>query len=86
MQQFDVSEIEGFPVDLISVPRIRMTTEPMPPDTEIRVGDQGYIYERSIPIKGHSAHLPKYLNEQIAAGKQPLIIERVDRFYVYFAK
>ena len=37
------------------------------------------------PIKGFSAVMPKYLREQLAAGKVPLIIERPDRFYVYFA-
>ncbi len=86
MLQFEVSDIEGFPMDSLTLPRIRMTTGDMPPDSEIRVGDQVYEYERSTPIKGHSAHLPRYLNEQIVAGKQPLILERVDRFYVYFAK
>jgi len=84
--QFEDSDLEGFPIDTLTLPRIRMTTETMPPDSEIRVGEHAYTYERSIPIKGHSAHLPRYLNEQIAAGKQPLIIERLDRFYVYFAK
>ena len=86
MLQFEDSDVEGFPVDSLTLPRIRMTTADMPPDAEIRVGEHLYAYERSIPIKGHSAHLPRYLNEQIADGKQPLIIERSDRFYVYFAK
>lgn len=86
MLQFEDSDLDGFSVDALTVPRVRMTAMDTPPDTEIRVGDHAYVYERSVPIKGHSAHLPRYLNEQIAAGKQPLLLERSDRFYVYFAK
>ena len=86
MSEYDDSELEVFAADGLRVPVIHMTTAGGPPSADIKVGGQGYQYDRSYPIKGHSATLPKYLIEQVAAGKQPLLIERPDRFYVYIAK
>jgi hypothetical protein len=81
--EFDDDVIEAFPVDGISVPLVRMTTGSIP-TVQIRVDGRDYQYERSYPIKGHSAVMPPYIKEQAAAGKKPLLIERPDRFYVYF--
>lgn len=83
MLELDDALLEPFPADGLMVPLIRMTTGSLP-SVEIRVGDQAYRYDRSYPIKGHSAVMPRYLREQLAAGKRPLLIERPDRFYVYF--
>ena len=86
MMQFEDTELEELPLDGdLSVPRIRMTTYGLP-DINIMVGEQEYQYERSYPIKGHMATLPKAVREGLAGGKQPLIIERTDRFYLYFDK
>jgi hypothetical protein len=85
MMQFEDTELEELPLEGLLVPRIRMTTFGLP-DIEIMVGDQEYLYERSYPIKGHSATLPKAVREGMGAGKKPLIIERSERFYLYFAK
>jgi hypothetical protein len=82
--EFDDAELEPFPADGLLVPLIRMTTGG-PPSISVKVADQSYNYDRSYPIKGHSAVMPGYLKEQVAAGKRPLLIERPDRFYVYFA-
>ena len=76
--------LEPFPVDGFVVPLIRMTTGGLP-EVEVLVGGDDYVYDRSYPIKGYSAVMPRYLREQIAAGKKPLLIERPDRLYVYFA-
>lgn len=76
--------LEPFTIEGITVPLIRMTTGGLP-EVELRVGDDEFVYDRSYPIKGHSAVMPGYLRTQIASGKQPLVIERPDRFYVYFA-
>jgi hypothetical protein len=81
--EFDDDAIEAFPVDGISVPLVRMTAGSIP-TVQIRVDGRDYQYERSYPIKGHSAVMPPYIKEQAAAGKKPLLIERPDRFYVYF--
>lgn len=63
---------------------IRMTEEEDPPDADVMVGETAFVYDRSYPIKGHSAVLPRYLREQLGAGKKPLLIERPTRLYVYF--
>jgi hypothetical protein len=86
MMEFEDTELEELPLDGdLTVPRIRMTTYGLP-DIEIMLGDQHYQYERSYPIKGHMATLPKAVREGLGAGKKPLIIERSDRFYLYFEK
>ena len=82
--EFETSDLDVFVIDGMNVPEIRQTTGEPAPKIEIKVGEQSYHYDRSVPIKGHSAHLPKYLREQMAAGKHPLLIERPDRLYVYW--
>jgi hypothetical protein len=83
---FEATDIDFFEIDGMMVPEIRLTTSEDAPKVEIMVGEQAYRYDRSVPIKGHSAHLPKYLREQMAAGKSPLLIERPDRLYVYWGE
>ncbi len=85
MQQFEDVELEPLPLDGMLVPVLRLTQADALPKTDIMVEGQEYRYDRSYPIKGHSAVLPRYLAEQMAVGKRPLLIERPDRFYVYFA-
>ena len=85
MQDLEDVLLEPFPTDGLMVPLVRLTLEEQPPDSEIRVGGQRYRYDRSYPIKGHSAIMPRFLREQMAAGKKPLIVERPSRYYVYFA-
>ncbi len=82
--ELEDTALEPFTMDGLVVPLIRMTTGGLP-EVEVMVGEDEFVYDRSYPIKGHSAVMPQYLREQMAAGKTPLIIERPDRFYVYFA-
>jgi hypothetical protein len=77
--------LEPRAMDGLTVPSIRLTQEALPPPVQISVGGQAYQYDRSYPIKGHSAVLPRYLREQMGTGKKPLLVERPTRFYVYFA-
>ena len=85
MMQFEDTELDELGLDGLLVPRIRMTTYGLP-DINIAVGGTEYVYERSYPIKGHSAALPRMIREAMAEGKKPLVIERPDRFYVYYEK
>ena len=86
MLHIEDTELGELPLpDGLIVPRIRMTTSGLP-ETQIMVGDQEYQYERSIPIKGHSATLPEAILALLAESKKPLVLERPDRFYVYVAK
>ena len=84
MLEFEDTELEPFAQNGLTVPLIRLTAAGLP-SVDIKVGEQQYHYDRSYPIKGHSAVMPGYLKEQLAAGKKPLVIERPDRFYIYFA-
>ena len=83
--EFPDTELEPFPLDGMIVPAIRRTLEEQAPSANVKVGGEAYLYDRSYPIKGYSAVLPAYLREQMDAGKRPLLVERPDRVYVYFA-
>ncbi len=83
-QRFSDAELELTQVGGSWVPFLRLNFIDLP-HIEIRVGDQHYRYERSYPSKGHSAVLPRYLQEQMAAGRRPLVVERSGRLYMYFA-
>jgi hypothetical protein len=82
VQEFEDTEIEPFRLDEMYVPLIRLTSGG-PPRADLMVGDEAFHYDRSYPIKGHSAVMPAYVRSLVAAGKKPLIIERSDRFYIY---
>lgn len=79
--ELDEAELEPLPLDGMDVPRIRVGGPP--PYWAVRLGGQEYRYERSFPVKGHGASLPDFLREHMAAGRKPLLVERLDRFYVY---
>ena len=81
MQEYDDTLLEPFEVDGLTVPLLRLTTADVPA-VDIEVGGQVFHYDRSYPLVGYGAVLPKYLMEQVAAGKKPLLVERPDRYYV----
>lgn len=83
VDEFELDQVEPLPIDGLEIPRIRLTLGEPTPYHQVRVGDQAYQYEKSYPIKGHSATLPKYVREQLGAGRKPLLIERPTRFLVY---
>ena len=83
MQEFDDVELEPFAVDNLTLPLLRLNDIDLP-TTLIKVGGQLYQYDRSYPFKGYGAVMPRYVMEQIAAGRKPLVVERVDRYYLYF--
>ena len=84
MQEFEDTLLEPFDVDSLTVPLLRLTTADVPA-VDIKVGGQEFHYDRSYPSTGYGAVLPKYLMEQVAAGKKPLLVERPDRYYLYWA-
>ena len=84
MQEYDDRLLEPFDVGGLVVPLLRLMTADVPA-VDIKVGGQEFRYDRSYPVKGYGAVLPKYLAEQVAAGKRPLLIERPERYYVYWA-
>ena len=52
----------------------------------LRLGETEYAYERSYPVKGHSAVMPQDARELMEQGKRLLVAERGERFYVYLAR
>lgn len=85
MNEFDDTMLVGLELDRLTVPMLRLSEEEHPPLADIKVGDESYAYDRSYPIKGYGAIMPKYVHEQVAAGKKPLVIERPERYYLYWA-
>ena len=51
--------------------------------TRLTLGEKAYAWNSSIIIKGHGATLPGRIKELRAAGKQPLVVQRGDRYYVF---
>lgn len=85
MQEYNDTLLEPFAVDGIAVPLLRLNDIDLP-SVSVRVGDTDYMYERSVPIKGHGAILPAYLANLLSEGKKPLLVERIERYYVYLAR
>jgi hypothetical protein len=84
MQEFPDTELEPFAVDGLTLPLLRLNDIDLPA-TLIKVGEREYRYDRSYPFKGYGAIMPKYVAEQTAQGREPLVVERMDRYYLYFA-
>lgn len=76
MGELDLGEFAVPYIDLEEAPYIH---------THISVGSTQYAYERSFPIKGHSAVMPAAVSELLAAGKRILVAERSDRYVMYVA-
>ncbi len=48
----------------------------------LRVADVEYTYDRSFPIRGHSAVMPEAIAE-LEEGQRVLVAERQERYLVY---
>jgi hypothetical protein len=83
--EFEETELELLELAGMTIPVLRLTSFSLPYSqiTQLKVGSREYHYDSSYPIKGYAAILPRYLAEH--AGKQPLLVERPTRFYLYFA-
>ena len=53
--------------------------------SKVEVEGTEYTYQRSYPIKGHSAIMPAQVEQLLAQGKRLLVGERNDRYYLYAA-
>jgi hypothetical protein len=51
--------------------------------SRIKLGNAEYAFNSSVIVKGHGATLPGKIHELRAAGKQPVVVERGDRYYVF---
>ena len=80
----DPSRIGELDLGEFEVPLVGLEGEPAM-HTHLRVGDTEYVYERSYPIKGHSAVMPAYVAELRQKERKVLVAERNERYYVYLA-
>lgn len=72
-------ELEG-----LTATYVNLEGEPAVP-THLVVSGIEYTYERSVPVKGHSAVLPQAVTEYRNGGKRVLIAEHSERYMIYLA-
>ncbi|MCH8065022.1 MAG: hypothetical protein IIC90_04255 [Chloroflexi bacterium] len=71
-------------LDGLDAPYVNLDQQPLI-HSRLRVGDTEYAYESSIPVQGHSAVLPEAITQFQSEGRQVLIAERSDRYFIYLA-
>lgn len=71
-------------LDLVThlVPYISLDDEPAI-RARLQIDGTEYAYQQSYPVKGHSAVMPDIVAEAIADGRQVLVAERDNRYYLY---
>ncbi len=72
-------ELDGYTVPYVDLEEAATLS------SHLRVGDIEYTYDRSFPIKGHSAVMPAAVRELLASGRKVLVAERTERYLVYLA-
>lgn len=82
--QIDPSLVGTLELDTFRVPYVNLAAQPSA-HTRLRVGESEYTYDRSYPVKGHSAVMPAAIARLRAEGHQVLVAERAERYYVYLA-
>ena len=71
-------------LDGLDAPYVNLDQQPLI-HARLRVADTEYTYESSIPVQGHSAVLPEAITQFQSEGRQVLIAERSDRYFIYLA-
>jgi hypothetical protein len=51
--------------------------------TRLKVGERDYVWDSSMLAKGWGALMPGKIRELREGGKDPLIVERGDRYYIF---
>jgi hypothetical protein len=80
--QLDAKDLGTLELNGSWLPYMDLTGEGFLP-THVTMSDREYAFSKSFIIRGHSAVMPQAIQELRAAGKQPLIIQRDDRYYVF---
>ena len=68
----------------LDLPYVDLNDEPFV-HTRLRLDDTEYAYDRTYPVKGHSAVMPAAVAELQSAGRRVLVAERNERYYLYLA-
>jgi hypothetical protein len=80
--QLDPARLGSLELDEMWVPYLDLYDLDFIP-TRIQLGKDEYAYQCSFPIKGHGVLMPPKIRELRGAGKQPVVVERTDRYYVF---
>ena len=80
----DPSLVGALELETFQVPFVNLVDQPFL-HTRLRIGETEYMYDRSYPITGHSAVMPGAIADLQAEGRQVLVAERDERYYVYLA-
>ena len=82
--EVDPSFVGRLDLGTLEVPYVNLENQPLV-HTRLLVEETEYAYDRSYPIKGHSAVMPGAVADLLAEGRQVLVAERGERYYVYLA-
>ena len=82
--QLDSSALGSLDLGPVTVPYVDLVNAPYV-HKRIEVSGTEYVWERTFPVKGGSAVMPDAVSELLANGKQVLVAERGERYYVYLA-
>jgi len=64
------------------VPYLDMYDASMVP-ARLKLGEREYVWDSSMLVKGWGALMPEKIRELRDAGKEPLVVERGERYYIY---
>lgn len=82
--ELDASLIGTLELETSQVPYVDLEDWPTI-HTRVRVSGVEYGYDRSFPVKGHSAVMPAVVAELLGEGKRVLVVERGERYIIYLA-
>ncbi|OGO50753.1 MAG: hypothetical protein A2148_03405 [Chloroflexi bacterium RBG_16_68_14] len=78
------SRIGRLALEEFEVPYVHLADAPVV-QSRLRVDGTEYTYDRSYPVKGHSAVMPGAIRGLLAEGRRVLVAERGERHFVYLA-
>ncbi len=82
--RIDPALIGELELDTLLVPYVHLGDEPFV-RSRLLVGETEYAYDHSYPVTGPSAVMPGAIAQVQAEGRQVLVAERNERYYVYLA-
>lgn len=80
--QLDPTQLGTLGLGDIWVPYIDMVDADFVP-SRLRLGNDEYAYHSSVIVQGHSAVLPDRIADLRESGKEALVVERPDRYYIF---
>ena len=83
--ELDPSQLGSLDVESdVWVPYVDLHDAEMVP-TRLKLGERDYVWDSSFLVKGFGATMPAKIHELRTSGKEPLVAERGDRYYIFVA-